>query len=294
MVVDYFMAHNAFFWGYVGTDKELKAIAIWDRPNESAKISFLSMLRTNGALKLGPNRWKKMSDILFKMEEIRKNDIRGLRCWMLHWIAVDPRFQKQGIGELLIRNTLSRHDEPIYIQLFDMETEMVAFLKKMCFIPVCHEYSKFTLYGQKVSTVAYWYGMNSPSELRALLPSKKKNPLQLTYSTIRKAASIQSLPGRVNQTQLRIANEQYIRQSEENKLLQEAQQRYEETATLLDHLKMDLAKLPTATRDTDPVALSLQSKIDEYQHLVDIYRASLNDAKNNVNSLMKPLQITNG
>ena len=293
MVVDYFFAHGAFFWGYVGTDDEVKAVAIWDRPNEAAKISFLSMLRTDGTYKLGPNKWKAMSDILFKMEEIRKTDIGGLRCWMLHWIAVHPRYQKQGIGELLVKNTISRHTEPIYVQLFDTETEMATFLNKMCFRPVNHEDARFSLYGQRVSVVAYWFGMQSPTELRALLPAKKKNPLQLTYHTLRKAASIPSIAGRAANQQLRLQNEKVFQQSEENRLYKEAQQRYEETATLLDHLKMDLARLPTADRESNPIAQSLQSKINEYQHLLDIYRNSLEDAKNNAMALKKPLLLTN-
>ena len=287
MVVDYFFAHNAFFWGYVGTDNEIKAVAIWERPCENAQISFLSMIRTSGAVKLGPNRWKKMSDILFKMENIRKKDIRGLRCWMLHWIGVLPRYHKKGIGRLLIENTIRRHDEPVYVQLFDIEEEMVLFMKKRCFVPVRHVDAKFQLYGKNVTVIAYWFGIQSPSELRALLPVKKKNPLQLTYNTIKKAASYQTLPKRGTSSRKALANvrQQMLLDSQESKLLREAKDRFEETSTLLDHLKIDLASLPTDNRDVDPLAISLQEKINEYQHLVDIYRASLEDAQNNVNSL---------
>ena len=285
MVVDYFMAHNAFFWGYLGTDNEIRAVAIWDRPYESGAISFVSMLKTSGAFKLGPNRWKKMSDILFKTEEIRKKDIRGLRCWMLHWIGVLPKYQKQGIGRVMIENTIKRHTEPVYIQLFDIEEDMILFLKKLCFVPVHHADSRFSLYGQAVSVVAYWHGIQSPSELRALLPAKKKNPLQLTYSTLRKATSYQSLPSRTAKRAIAARQTQLLLQSPESKLLQEAQHRFEETSTLLDHLKMDLASLPTENREKDPVAQSLQQKIKEYTHLVETYRVSLEDAKKNVNSL---------
>ena len=81
--------------------------------------------------------------------------------------------------------------------------------------------------------------------------------------------------------------------SEEMKLLKEAQQRYEEQCILLDNLKIDFAKLPTEDRENDPLAISLQSRIMEQQHLVDISKRSLDDANANIKYATTRLALTN-
>ena len=296
MVVDYFFAHGAIFWGHVSTSKQLKAVAIWERPNESGKVSMISLLRTSGAVKLGANRWKLMSDILIKNEEFRQSEIRGLECWMLHWIGVHPLYQRQGIGSSLIKNCIFRHNPFVYLQLYDTEPDTISFFSKLCFVPVrsTENTPNFVLYNRPVNVVGYWYGIESPEELRAKLPPKKS--FLQNFSTLRKLSNAGNLQltNKLLAQQLLNTNEKLLlTNSEEMKLLKEAQQRYEEQCILLDNLKIDFAKLPTEDRENDPLAISLQSRIMEQQHLVDISKRSLDDANANIKYATTRLALTN-
>ena len=292
MVVDYFFAHGDFFWGYMGTDNSLKAIAIWEPPNEKAKISFLSLLRTSGAFKLGAHRWKLMSDILFHMEEMRQSDVRGIRCWHLQWIAVDPRYQKQGLARLLVENTIRRHSEPVYVQLFDMEEEASLFFKKLCFFPIRKEIasSNFTMHGKQVEIHAFWHGIHSPTELRALMPAKKSSfdNLQLTYKSIRSAPQVFERARSALAIEFNNHNHQKspvlcIEGTEEHKHFKEAKTRYEETAILLGHLKMSLSLLSIEERESS-AGQDFLMKIAECKYLLETYQTSLNDSEANMNA----------
>lgn len=191
MIVDYFYEHNAYVWGYVAEDHRILGVAIWDRPNRTAKISLLSMLSLS-SLKLGPTRFRQMTDLINDMEEVRNDDIRGVACWMIHWLGVLPIANRQGIGRLLVENCLERHPEPLYVQLLNPEKEALEFFTQCRFEELRRSPTRAFLRGSPVEVVSMWLGVESPDAIRQL-PVKSKGRLALTYAVLRKAASNPSL-----------------------------------------------------------------------------------------------------
>lgn len=272
MVVEYFLENNAYFWGYVAEDGHLLGVAIWEHPDEKAKVSMVSMLRTSGAVKLGPTRFKQMIDMLSDMEEMRKGDIRGIKCWMLHWIGVRPIATRQCIGKTMVENCIARHTEPLYVQVLDCEKGASEFFKQCCFVKLRKFVTRAKYFEKPIACLSYWQGIETPEELRALArANKKKTTLQLTYSTMRKASSTVAL---------RLTNQPIDAQPRDSYKLdpeyKDAMLKLEEAKLLLENLKLSLAQLPIMPEgEEDEATLLLRAKIEEQKVLVTVMQRAV-------------------
>lgn len=185
--LDYFFEHHAFVWGYYDqvTD-ELIGCSVWEHPDTLTKIDVSTLLVNTASFSIGASRLKRTLEVFRSIESTRKEDVLGLKCWVLHWLAVRPGRQKSGIGRLLMENCILRHQEPIYLQVLDIERDVVDFFKKHCFVLFKTVPTTVQYFGQNVSILCMWHGMESAEEMRAKLPPKPESALTLT---LRKTSS---------------------------------------------------------------------------------------------------------
>ena len=179
--LDYFFDHHAFIWGYFDDETdELIGCCIWEHPETLSKIDVTSLIGNTASFSVGASRIKKTVEVFRFIESARKEDVLGLKCWVLHWLAVRPGRQNGGIGRMLVENCIVRHQEPIYLQVLDVEKGVVDFFKKLCFVQFKTVPTTIQYFGQNVSIVCMWHGIESAEEMRAKIPQKAPSSLALT------------------------------------------------------------------------------------------------------------------
>ena len=268
MIIDYFFDNNAFFWGYLNEDKKLLGLSIWERPDSAFKISVYKLIRTSGAYYLGPSRFLETVDILKASERIRKEDIGGINAWMLLWLCVSPFHSRKGIAQIMVENCAKRHQEPIYAQIFDRESESINLFQKLCFITFRTESTNYLSFGSPLKIHSIWHGLESPEELKSqiVVPKKRKGALATTYTTLRKASQ--------GQLTLDKSSANIIAQAGENQEFKLAKLRHEEASLLLDALKINLGQLPVKDVDDD-ITTDLKARIKEQENTVNIARQQM-------------------
>lgn len=134
--------HTSLIFGEVYTTPSLQGVACWMAPGQS-DMNLWQMVRTGFALpravmRYRPETRKRFLDVVSMIDRVR-HELMWSKYWYLWALGVEPAFQGQGIGGLLLQPILKRADDagiPCYLET---ETERnIKFYQKHGF-SVVHE-----------------------------------------------------------------------------------------------------------------------------------------------------------
>ena len=127
--------HSCLLFGEVYTTPTLKGAACWTAPGQ-ADMNVWQMLRSGFALprvvmRYRPATRKRFLEVLAVMERVRHEVMQKNKYWYLWLLGVEPGYQGQGIGGMLLQPVLKKADAagiPCYLET---ETERnVVFYRK--------------------------------------------------------------------------------------------------------------------------------------------------------------------